>query len=155
MQTASYRRHGGTYLFFLLALPVCNPAQTADPMTNQRVIQLSKSGVHADELLRMISTAPAVSFRLTPADTDQLLRASVSEETIRMMSARENGSSSPTRQAPIATVNSPNARPRGIRQSQRHRDRDIAPQGRHRRMEREVIGVTPFREARRCVAYSC
>ena len=79
-------------ILFLFALPVCNLAQTSDLMTNQRVIQLVQSGVHVDELSRMIRTAPAVSFDLNPADTDQLLRAGVSEETIKMMAARKNGS---------------------------------------------------------------
>jgi hypothetical protein len=77
-----------------------NLAQTRDPdpLTNQRVIQLVQSGVHADELLRLIGTAPAVSFDLTPAEMNQLLQASVSPETIKMMAARQYGRVSPTGQ---------------------------------------------------------
>jgi len=78
-------------LFFLFALPLLNLAQTPEPLTNQRVIQLVASGVHADELTRMIASAPAVIFNLTPADTDQLLRAGVTEGAIKIMAARQQG----------------------------------------------------------------
>ena len=78
-------------LLLLFALPLCILAQSPDPMTNQRVIQLVQDGMPADELLRMIAAAPAVSFHLSPTDTDQLLRAGVSERTIKAMSARESG----------------------------------------------------------------
>jgi hypothetical protein len=85
-------------LLLLSFIPFLNLAQTRDPgpLTNQRVIQLVQSGVSADELLRVIQIAPAVSFSLTPANADQLRRAGVSQETIKMMAARELGLVSPT-----------------------------------------------------------
>jgi hypothetical protein len=98
------------FLLFLFALPLLNlVAQTHDPgpLTNQRVIQLFQSGVRSDEMLRVIGTAPSVSFNLTPADTDMLLRAGVSEEAIKMMAARENGLVSPTGQIRPAGGNRP------------------------------------------------
>jgi hypothetical protein len=80
-------------LLLLSFLPFLNLAQTRDPgpLTNQRVIQLVQSGVSADELLRVIQIAPAVTFSLTLVDADQLRRAGVSEETIKVMAARESG----------------------------------------------------------------
>src|ERR1700728_636423 len=88
----------------LLALPLFALAQSSDPpglMTNQRVVQLVQSGVRTDELSRLIVAAPSVSFNLTPADTDRLLRAGVSEETIKTMSSRETGSAFTTSHARI------------------------------------------------------
>jgi hypothetical protein len=78
-------------LFFLFALPILNLAQTPEPLTNQRVLQLVASGVRADELTRMIASAPSVIFNLTPADTDALLRAGVTEGAIKMMASRQQG----------------------------------------------------------------
>jgi hypothetical protein len=80
-------------LLFLLALPLINQAQTPDlgPLTNQRVILLVENGVRASEVARMIEAAPIVSFNLTPGDTDLLLRAGVSEGTIKLMAGREIG----------------------------------------------------------------
>jgi hypothetical protein len=71
----------------ILCLPIF--AQTTEPLTNQSVVQLIQSGVRSDEVLRVIGAAPAVSFNLTPADTDKLALAGVSEDTIKMMAARE------------------------------------------------------------------
>jgi hypothetical protein len=93
-------------IVFLFAFPLLNLAQIPDPgpLTNQRVIQLVQSGVRADEVFRAIATAPSCSFNLTPSDVDQLLRAGVSEETIKAMSARQNGqtyAASPTRSAGV------------------------------------------------------
>jgi hypothetical protein len=88
---------------FLFCLPVCLYAQ--QPLTNVRIIELWHSGVHADELQRVISTAPSISFNLTPAATDSLLSAGISEDVIKAMAARENGT------MPTATVNANNATP--------------------------------------------
>jgi hypothetical protein len=64
-------------------------------MTNQRVIQLVQSGVRADELFRVIAASPTISFHLAPTDMDELMRAGVSEETIKAMAARQNGQTYP------------------------------------------------------------
>lgn len=89
-------------LLVLFILPLCTRSQDPGPLTNQQVIQLVKSGVPTDELLRIISTAPAVSFHLAPTDTDLLMRAGVSEQTIKAMSARERGLVFPIGQIPAA-----------------------------------------------------
>jgi hypothetical protein len=91
-------------LLFLFILPLCTRAQDSGPLTNQQVIQLVQSGVPTDELLRIISTAPAVSFHLAPTDTDLLMRAGVSEQTIKAMSARERGLVFPTGPSSTAGV---------------------------------------------------
>jgi hypothetical protein len=58
-------------------------------LSNQHVILLVESGIRPSEVVRLIGAAPAVSFDLTPSGTNQLLRAGVSEETIKQMAARE------------------------------------------------------------------
>jgi hypothetical protein len=85
-------------LLLLMALPLINLAQTPDlgTMTNQRVILLVENGVRASEITRMIEAAPRVSFNLTPADTDLLLRAGVSEGTIKLMAGRDIGVTYPS-----------------------------------------------------------
>ncbi len=65
-------------------------------MTNQRVILLVQSGVRTSEVVRAIGSARTFSFNLTPYDTDQLLRAGVSEEAIKSMASRVTGQAYPT-----------------------------------------------------------
>jgi len=77
------------FLLFLFALPLLSLAQAPVPLSNQHVILLVESGLRPSEVVRLIGTAPAVSFDLTPSGTNQLLRAGVSEETIKQMAARE------------------------------------------------------------------
>lgn len=73
------------------------------PLTDQRIIELTKSGLHQDELDRIIATAPSVSFDLSVGAEDRMTSAGVSEETIKQMAAREAGASlgTPT-VAPVA-----------------------------------------------------
>jgi len=96
-------------VLLLLALPLFNLARShgLGPLTNQRVIELVQSGVRADEVARVIGAAPSVSFNLTSADTEALLRAGVSEETIKIMSPRESGLVSTTGQIRRAGDNRP------------------------------------------------
>ncbi len=77
----------------MFVLPVLNLAQTPPPgpLTNQQVILMVQSGVRNSEVARVIGFAPTVTFNLTPADMDQLLRSGVSDEMIRLMSARQLG----------------------------------------------------------------
>ncbi len=80
-------------LVSLFAPPIFILAQTPGlgPLTNQRVILLVQSGVRVSEVVRVIGDSPSVSFNLTPSDTDQLLRAGVSDDTIKIMARRELG----------------------------------------------------------------
>jgi hypothetical protein len=64
-------------------------AQT--PLTDQRIIELTKSGLRQDELARVIASAPSVNFDLTPSAEQQMMQAGVTEDTIKAMAARENG----------------------------------------------------------------
>jgi hypothetical protein len=65
-------------------------ASSTGPLTNVKVIHLVQAGLGYEELARIISTAPSVDFNLTPAFTNQLLEYGVSEDTIKLMSARVN-----------------------------------------------------------------
>ncbi len=77
----------------MFVFPLLSLAQTAapGPLTNQQVILLVQSGVRNSEVARVIGFAPTVTFNLTPADMDQLLRSGVTDEMIRLMSARQLG----------------------------------------------------------------
>lgn len=87
-------------------------AQVNGPLTDQRIIELVKSGVRTDELSRLIATAPAVSFDLTPAATQQMMDAGVSEDIIKAMSAREQGAAGPSGNvAPSPEQNPTNSAP--------------------------------------------
>jgi hypothetical protein len=65
--------------------------QPTGPLTNQRVIELVHAGISGEELLRLIATAPSVSFDLSPAGNQAMMSAGVTEDTIKAMAARENG----------------------------------------------------------------
>lgn len=79
-------------MFSALAVPlVAQQQQPSGPLTDQRIIELVRAGIHSDELARIIATAPQVNFLLTPAATDEMLKAGVSEEIIKAMAAREQG----------------------------------------------------------------
>lgn len=77
---------------------------TPGPLTDQRVIEMVRAGVRTDELARIIATAPQVSFDLSPAGTDALLNAGVTEETIKAMAAREQALPSATPVQPRSTL---------------------------------------------------
>jgi hypothetical protein len=66
-------------------------APAPNPLTNKTVIELARTGVQSEDLQRLIRTAPAVSFNLIPAEIDELQKEGVSQDTIRMMAARQNG----------------------------------------------------------------
>jgi hypothetical protein len=74
-------------------LPLMLPAQqpSVEPLTNQRIIDLSRNGVRSDELAVIISTAPQISFDLSPTGEQQMMQAGVTEGTIKAMAARESG----------------------------------------------------------------
>ncbi|HTS27389.1 MAG TPA: PEGA domain-containing protein [Bryobacteraceae bacterium] len=155
MQIAHPHRLGFVSLLFFLAFPVGLLPQTPPPLTNQRVMQLVQSGVNADELLRLISTAPTVSFSLNPVDTDQLLRAGVSEEAIKIMAARANGLTSPvapTRltdlkgisDGPSVVADSSNIRSVGDEKANDALTVTSIPPGATVEWNRKIIGTTPL-----------
>jgi hypothetical protein len=75
----------------LCAFALSAQQQSSGPVTDQRIIDLVKSGLHEDELKMLIATAPQVNFDLTPAGEQQMMQAGVSEEIIKAMAARESG----------------------------------------------------------------
>lgn len=80
-------------LLLLSGITGCAIAQQSviNPMDNQRVFDLCKGGLHADEVIAIIMAAPEVSFELSPASTDALIRSGVPERVIKAMAARMNG----------------------------------------------------------------
>jgi opacity protein-like surface antigen len=73
---------------------------TPGTLTDQRVIEMVRAGVRADQLAQIIAAAPQVSFDLSPAGTDALLKAGVTEDTIKAMAAREQTPPSATSAQP-------------------------------------------------------
>jgi TonB family protein len=63
----------------------------AEPLTDARIIQFVRNGLRGDEIIRLIETAPSISFDLTPSATDQMLKAGITEDVIKAMAAREQG----------------------------------------------------------------
>jgi hypothetical protein len=59
-------------------------------LTDQGIITLVQSGVSQAEVVRVISKAQNFNFDLRPVSTDSMLKAGVSEDIIRAMSARQN-----------------------------------------------------------------
>lgn len=96
-------------LLLLCSLTVAGHLLADGPLTDQRIMDLVKSGVTQSEIQRLIETAPSVDFLLTPAATDELAKAGVSDDTIKVMAARESGETpvapstiSPALGAPVA-----------------------------------------------------
>ena len=58
---------------------------SSESMTDERVYQLFKAGLSPDELVRIIQTAPRVSFDLTPGTLDALSRAGITDDIIKAM----------------------------------------------------------------------
>lgn len=79
-----------TAVFFLL-VTVAFARQTQGQLTNQRIGEMVLAGVSQSEIIRIISSAPAISFDLRPGSTDNLLKVGVSEDVIKAMAARESG----------------------------------------------------------------
>jgi hypothetical protein len=65
--------------------------QTQPALDDQRIMQLVQGGIHTDELERIIASAPNVGFLMNPSSTDVMLKAGVSEDVLKAMSARTNG----------------------------------------------------------------
>ena len=61
------------------------------PLTNQGVGGSVLAGVPESEVIRVITTAPQVSFDLRPVSTDALSKVGVSEDIIKVMAARQIG----------------------------------------------------------------
>lgn len=81
----------------MIALPAF--AQQQSPaLDDQRVVQLVRSGVTNDEIIRLVSTATNFSFDLSPAATDMMAKAGVSDAAIKAMAARQNGLATPAAQ---------------------------------------------------------
>jgi hypothetical protein len=117
-----------------------------EPLTNERVIRLIRSGVSTDELTLIITTAPQVGFDLTPAGTTTLSQAGVPDGVIKAMAARMN---------PVtATVPGPPApesasKPGDGNISRREKSNDTLsitslPDGAKVEWNRKVIGTTPL-----------
>jgi hypothetical protein len=70
--------------------------QVQGPLTDQRIMALAMAGVSTQEILRIIGSAPEISFDLAPVATDAMLKAGVSSEVIKGMAARESGAPAPT-----------------------------------------------------------
>ena len=74
--------------------------QTQGTLTNGRIEDMVLDGVSQSEIIRIISTASGINFDLTPGSTDNLLKLGVSEDIIKAMAERENGT--PALERPIA-----------------------------------------------------
>lgn len=74
-------------------LVCCSAFAQSGPPNDQRVMELVRLGVSQTEILRMIATAPEVDFDLRPVSTDAMMKIGVSEEIIKAMAARLNGTS--------------------------------------------------------------
>jgi hypothetical protein len=96
---------------FVLSIAAQGIQPRSGPLTDERIIALVHAGVRPDELARVIATAPQVSFDLTPAATDAMMKAGVSEDTIKQMAAREEGTvpEAPVQSPPISRQVTPSA----------------------------------------------
>lgn len=74
----------------VLALSAQTPQQEHTVLDDQRVMALSRS-LSNSELVSLIMSAPDVSFALSPAAMDAMMKAGVSEDVIKAMAARESG----------------------------------------------------------------
>ena len=92
----------------VLVLPAQTPQAEHTVLDDQRVMTLSRS-LSSSELVSLIMSAPDVSFELSPAAMDAMMKAGVSEDVIKAMAARESGARAPQ---PSATPRStPAAKP--------------------------------------------
>jgi hypothetical protein len=67
--------------------------------------------VSQTEIVRIISSAPTVSFDLRPGSTDKLLKVGVSEDIIKAMSAREAGIATTPAPSTTAAIPTPSNAP--------------------------------------------
>jgi hypothetical protein len=77
---------------FVIAACSLLAQRASGPLTNQKIGDLAVAGVSESEIIRLIGAAQTVNFDLRPGSTDNLLSAGVSEEIIKAMAARQNGS---------------------------------------------------------------
>ena len=75
---------------FVLTLPAQTLQQEHTVLDDQRVVTLSKS-LSSSELVSLVMSAPDVSFDLSPASMDAMMKVGVSEAVIKAMAARANG----------------------------------------------------------------
>ena len=96
---------------FALSIAAQESQRRSGPLTDERIIELVRAGVRPDELARVIATAPQVSFDLTPAATDAMMKAGVSEDAIKAMAAREQGTppAAPVQPSPKSSDAHPSA----------------------------------------------
>jgi hypothetical protein len=87
-----------------LSLPSAAQQQLQPALDDVRIMQLVQDGVHSDELQRIIASAPTVAFLMNPASTDVMLKAGVSEDVLKAMSARTNGVGGSTVGTSAATI---------------------------------------------------
>jgi hypothetical protein len=66
-------------------------AQDRGPLTNQRICGLLADGVSSQEVIRVIMSAKDIDFTLQPAYIDLMMKAGVTDDVIKAMAARENG----------------------------------------------------------------
>jgi len=66
-------------------------AQDRGPLTNQRICELLADGVSTQEVIRVIMSAKEIDFTLQPAYIDLMMKAGVTDDVIKAMAARENG----------------------------------------------------------------
>ena len=76
--------------------------QVQGPLSDQRIMSLAMAGVSAQEIIRIVGSAPEISFDLSPGATDGMLKAGVSSEVIKAMAARESGVPVPALAAPTS-----------------------------------------------------
>jgi hypothetical protein len=60
-------------------------------MTNQRIFDLAALGVSSEEMIRIIASAPSVTFDLRPGSMENLTKAGVSDDVIKAMAAKQDG----------------------------------------------------------------
>src|SRR5580658_3507500 len=100
-------------LAILTVIGLTASAQTAI-FDDQRVAQLAHV-LSGGEQESMICSAPQVSFNITPAYTTALLQAGVSQRAIKLMAARQNGSTCQPQMSDGAPIRyeSPAPQPKG------------------------------------------
>ena len=96
------------FVVCVLVLPAQTPQAEHTVLDDQRVMTLSRS-LSRSELVSLIMSAPEVSFELSPAAMDAMMKAGVSEDVIKAMAARESGTRAP--QLPATPRSVPAAKP--------------------------------------------
>jgi len=73
-----------------LALVLAGVACAAEPLTNDIIIKMWKSGVPAETIVRTIQAAEAFHFGTLPGDLTDLQQAGVPDDVVRALAARIN-----------------------------------------------------------------